>query len=120
MLAKRSQITSIKFASLYGHSSPVAIFTSSSSNLTGRLEKNSLLRCDTVSAESVTGECSLAIEELSEEGVYVVTVVVVAEVVATALAESDLPVVVIVVMEASKCMSLLNGDAMWFNDVIVM
>ena len=52
----------------------------SCSNPTGLLEKNTLLRCDSVSDEQVTGEGSLAIVEISGEGVYLVMAVEVAAV----------------------------------------
>jgi len=49
----------------------VAISTAFCYHPTGPLEKNSLLRCDSVSDKRVTGEGSLAIVKISEEGVYV-------------------------------------------------
>ena len=83
--------------------------------------KNSLRRWDTVSDETVTGEQSLVTEELSEDGIYVVTVVVVvAEVVETAVAESNLLGAVVVVRDTSKSMSSLSRAAMWLIDVNVM
>jgi hypothetical protein len=94
------------------------------------LAKNSLLRCDSVSDDRVTGEGSLAIVEISEEGVYVVmavvvvvaavvvaVVVVAAVVVAAAGVESRLVAAVVVVKEASKSMASLSTAAMSLIDV---
>jgi len=75
----------MKFAWFWGASSRTAISTASCSDPRGLLAKNSLLRCDNVSDDRVTGEGSLAIVEISEEGVYAVTAVVVAAVVVAAM-----------------------------------
>jgi len=48
----------------------VEISTASYSDLTGRLEKNYLLSCDTVSDERDTKEGSLAIVEISNNPGY--------------------------------------------------
>jgi len=71
-------MSSKKLAWFWGESSRAAISMASCSDPTGLLEKNSLLRCDSVSDEGVPGEGSLAIVEISEEGVYIVTAVEVA------------------------------------------
>jgi hypothetical protein len=82
------------------------------------LAKNSLLRRDSVSDDKVTGEGSLAIVEISEEGVYVVTAVVVAAVVVAAVVvESRLVAAVVVVKDASKSMASLSTAAMSLIDV---
>jgi hypothetical protein len=97
----------------------VAISTASCSDPTGLLAKNSLLRCDSVSDDSVTGEGSLAIVEVSEEGVYVVmaVVVVAAVVVAATGVESRLVAAVVVVKQASKSMASSSTAAMSLIDV---
>ena len=124
----------MKFAWLWGASSRAAISTASCSDPTGLLAKNSLLRCDSVSDDRVTGEGSLAIVEISEEGVYVVmavvvvaavvvavvmvaAVVVAAVVVAAAGVESRLLAAVVVVKEASKSMASSSTAAMSLIDV---
>jgi len=86
----------------------------SCSDPTGLLATKSLLRCLSVSDDRVTGEGSLAIVEISEEGVYVVTaVVVVAVAVVTAIGvESRLIAAVVVVKEASESMALSSTVAM--------
>jgi len=114
----------------------------SSSNPAWLLARNSLLRCNSVSEYRVTGEGLLAIVEISEEGVYVVRMVVVvvvvavvvvagvlvtAEVVAavvvaavvvdTAGVELRLPAAVVVVKNASKSMVSLGSAAMLLIDV---
>ena len=58
--------------------------------------QNSVLRCDRISNNRVTGEGSLTIAEMSEEGVYIVMVVV--ALVVVALVEVDLVVVALVVV----------------------
>lgn len=45
----------------------MAIPTAACSDLTGRLQNNALVRCEAVSHETVTGDGSLTIVELSEE-----------------------------------------------------
>lgn len=119
-------------------------------DLTGQLQKHSLLRCDSGSNEKVTGEGLLVIVEMSKELVYtvmavkvvavvldtvvvaavvvavvVVTAVVVAAVlvaalVAAAVAESKLKPVLVVVRDASKSMVSLSAGAMSFIVVNVM
>jgi len=109
-------------------SSQAAISTASCSDLTGLLAKNSLLRCDSVSDDRVTGEGSLAIVEISEEGVYVgmvvvvaaavvAAVVVVAVVVAAAGVQSRLVAAVVLVKEALKSMASSSTAAMSLIDV---
>jgi len=66
-------------------SSQAAISTAFCSNLTGLLENNVLLGCDSVSDERDSGERSLAIVVIFEEGVYIVTAAVVTEVVVAAV-----------------------------------
>ena len=123
----------MKFAWLWGASSRAAISTASCSDPKGLLAKNSLLRCDSVSDDRVTGEGSLAIIEISEEGVYVVMAVVVAAVVVAAVVaaavvvaavvvaaagvESRLVAAVVVVKEASKSMASSSTAAMSLIDV---
>jgi len=95
----------------------------SCSDPTGLLEKNSLLGCDSVSDERVTGEGSLAQVEISEEGVYVVKTVEVAAVevalvvVTAAGVESRLLAAVVVVKDASKSMASLSTAATSLIDV---
>jgi len=102
-------------------------------NPTGLLAKNSVLRCDSVSDDRDTGEGSLAIVVISEEGVYIVMTVVVATVVvaavvmaavvvaavvvdavvvAAARVESRFVAAVVVVKESSKSMVSLSTAAM--------
>ena len=99
------------------------------------MAKNSLLGCDSVSEDRVTGEGSLAIVEISEEGVYIVMAVVVAAVVVAAAVVAAVVVaavvvaavvvaaagvesrLVAVVKEASKSMALLSTAAMSLIDV---
>jgi len=57
----------MKFTRLRGGSSRAAISMACSSDLTGLLEKNSLLSCDSVCDGRDTGEESLAIQRISEE-----------------------------------------------------
>jgi len=112
------------------------ISTASCRDPTGLLEKNSVLRCDSVCDERDTGEGSLAIVEISEEGVYVetavvvagvvvvvavvVAAVVVAAVVAVAVEELKLIAVVVVVRDALKSMASLSAAVTWLIDVNVM
>jgi len=108
----------MKFAWLWGASSWAAISTATCSDPTGLLAKNSLLRCDSVSDDRITGEESLAIVEISEKGVYAVTTVVVAAVVvAAAGVQSRLVAAVEVVKEASKSMASSSTAAMSLIDV---
>jgi len=112
-----------------GASTRAAISTGSCSDPTGQLAKNSLLRCDSFSDDSVTGEGSLTIVEISEEGVYVVTAAVVASVVVAGVVvaavvvnaegvESRLLAVVVVFKDASKSIALLSTTAMLLIDGI--
>jgi len=87
----------MKFAWLWGASSRAAISTASCSDPTGLLAKNSLLRCDSVSDDRVTGDGSLAIVEISEGGVYVGMAVVVAAAVVAALVVAAVVVAAVVV-----------------------
>jgi len=75
----------------------VAISMASCSDLLGLLEKNSLLRCDSVSDKMVTGEGLLVVLEISEKGVYVVTAVAVAVVVAATAVAALVGVAAVVV-----------------------
>jgi len=127
MSPKISYIPSMKFTCLWRASSQAAISTASCSDLTGLLETNSLLRCDGVSDERVAVESSLAIVEISEEGVYVVTVVMevvavveAAAVLVAAVAESKLIAVEGVVKDGSKSMALLSAAAMSSIDVHII
>lgn len=106
----------------------MVIFTASCSHLTGLLAKISLLRCDSVSDNKVTGQGSLAIVQKSQEGVYVVRAVLVAAVVEAALVvaavvvtatgvESSLIVAVVVVVEPSQSVAFLSTAAMMLIDV---
>jgi len=79
----------MKFAWLLRASSQAAISKASCSDPTGLLEKNLLLRCHSVSDESVTREGSVAIVDISEEGVYVVTAVVVSAVMVAAVVVAE-------------------------------
>jgi len=110
----------MKFASLWGASSPAAISTASCSNQAGLLEKNSLLKCDSVSDERVTGERLLALVEISEEGVYVAMAAVVVAVVvvgAAVVGESKVVAAVLVARDASKSIAFLRIAAMSLIDV---
>jgi hypothetical protein len=118
----------MKFAWFQGASSRAAISTASCSDPTGLLAKNSLLWCDSVSDYRVTGEGSLAMVEISEEGVNVVTAVVVAAVVVAMVVVaavvvtaagvgSRLVAVVVVVKEASQSMASSITAAMSLIDV---
>jgi hypothetical protein len=91
------------------------------------LAKNSLLRCDSVFNDRVNGKGSLAIVEISEEGVYVVMAVLVAAavvaavvvavvVVAAAGMESRRVARVGVVTEASKSITSSSTAAMSLID----
>jgi hypothetical protein len=90
--------------------------------------KDSLLRCDSISLHWDTGEKLLAIVEISEEGVYAVTEMVVAAfVVAAALVaavvvsaagvESRLVTVLVVPKEVWKSMASLSSAPMTSIDV---
>jgi hypothetical protein len=92
-----------------------------------------MLRCDSVSDDRVTGEESLVIVEISEEGIYVVPAVVVAAVVVAAVVvaavvvaavvvtaagvESRLVGAVVAVREASRPMGSSRTAAMTLSDV---
>jgi len=101
----------MRFAWFRWVTSQEGISTASCSDPTGLLEYNSLLRCDSVSDERVTGEGLLAIVKISEEKVYIVmgvevAAVKVASVVVTATGvESRHIATVVVVKDASTCMA---------------
>ena len=94
------------------------------------MQKNTLLRCDSVTDERVPGEGWVAIVEISEEGVLEVMAVVVAVVVVAAgvlaavgaavEAESNLVAAVVVVRDDSKSNALLSAAVMSLIDANVM
>jgi len=114
----------------------LTISTSACSDPTCFSEKNSLLSCHGVSDERDIGDGWLAMVEISAEGGYVVTalvlsvvvvvvvvvaaVVTVAVVVAVAVVESRLIVAEVVVTDTSKSMALLSATAMSVIYVNVM
>lgn len=131
MLPKGIQISSMNCGCFRGESSGAVIYTASCSDPTGLLERNSQLRCGIASDRRVTGEGSLAIVEMSGEGVYIVLAAVVAAgevaalvvtvvVVATVVAVTKLVPVVVVVRDASISMASLSAAAMTWIDVNVM
>jgi len=94
------------------------ISRASFSDPTGLLVKDSLVRCGSVPDDRVNEERSVAKVEMSVEGVYVVTVVVLpAVVVVAAGVELSLLAVVVVVRDPSKAMSLLSTAGMSLIDV---
>ena len=87
----------MKFGWFWAECCQQAISTASHSDPTGPLHKSTLLRCESGSDERVTGKGSLAIVEISEEGVYIVTAVEV-DVVEVAAVEGASEVVAAVVV----------------------
>jgi hypothetical protein len=80
------------------------------SDPTDLLAQNCLLRCDCVCDDRVTGEGSLAIVEISEEGVYVVMAQVVAAAVVAAVLVAAV-VVAAVVVAAVVMATVVVADA---------
>jgi hypothetical protein len=82
----RSEILNIIFAWFWGESYPAGISMASRRDETGLLEKKYPVKCNSVSDEMVTGKGSLVIVASSKQGVYIVTVAVVAVMVAVVVA----------------------------------
>jgi len=92
---KKSEIPSMRFASLWGKSFGAAISTTSCHAQPGQLKKITLLRCDSVPHKTNTAEGLISMVQICSEVAYIPMAVVVAAAVAAMLVVAVIVVVAV-------------------------